>query len=403
MREILQGVNANEDPDEDPLTKQMRMASAMQRGLIDVSPKAAMAAGDQLVKLSQAKVQQRSLNADADWHEAEASKTNYQTQIAKNTPQMVYLATDGGTDKNGVPLGLQQLKGYDMSDPNNVGALKGAFQNAQDNGQKVQVVTEQQLMEDKLKVAQANYAAKIQAAQIAASERLQAAILKSQQGGGSNATADRFTDRVFAGADMAIGGIESIARMPMGTSRGLFVDGQLPKAGKSLFELSGENLRNELTTTDQQLYGTFIAGIGNNLAAVETQGLGQGLQQLATRLQDKVSFKPGDSPTTMMGKLAEMRDTIDRGIAVKLADPKVAPEKKDEMRQMLDRLHTAVPFTRNDVVAFSSASSANPSLTFGQWAKTQGLHENAKNGPPNVPPPPQLQTDARGVPAAATF
>lgn len=404
LQAIMANVNTGSDPNEDPLTKQLRTAQAISQGMIGISPSIALKAQDQAVRLAQAQKQQQLLSAqtenyqaDAAMREADAQETARKTQLAKNTPQLLYLAEDQGSDKYGMPLGYKGIKTYDLNDANTPTAMRADLATAQQNGQQVVPMTADQLANHQIDVARAAGLARIQAAAQSAAARNYATDNKSSPGSAMN---DRFTDRILAGGDLAVGGVESIMRMPMGTSRGFLVDGQFAHPGKSLSDLTGDNLRNAFTNSDSQLYNTFTAGLGNNLAAVETQGLGQGLQQLAARLQDKIQVKPGDSPITVMGKMAEIRDTIDRGLAIKMADSKLDPGKRDEMQQMLERLHTAVPFTRNDVVAFDQAAKADPGLSFTQWAAKQGVPgAEARVGLPGAASANPIGKDAGGLPA----
>lgn len=401
MQEIMSGVTSNSDPNEDPLTAQMRMASAMQRGLIDVSPKAAMAAGDQLVKLSQAKQQQSLLDTRQKVEQQNLSDTTFKSNIERNTPHMVYLATDQGTDDKGLALGYKQLGAFDANDPDAGPQLRAAMQSAKDQGLQAQVMNEDQMAQMKLKVSQDNYARTVQAAMINAQQRAQAAADKAASPGG-NSINDRYTDRVLNAGELGIGSIEAIARLPFGTSRGLFVDGSFSHAGQSFMSMTGENLRNELTNTDSQMYNVFTAGLGTNLAALEMGGLGTGLAALATQIQNKIQIKPGDSPIAIMSKLGEVRDSIDRGTATKMADPRMAQAKKDELQKMLDRLHTAVPFTRLDVVDFDAANQKDKTLTFTEWAAKNNLGQSGANAPPDPTKPPRI-TDSRGVTALEQF
>jgi hypothetical protein len=399
LQDIMSQANAGADPNEDPITAQMRQARAISQGMIGVDPTMALRAQDQLVRLSQARQQQSLLNLKTQEAQQTLQQETRKNTIAQNTPQTLYMAEDQGTDKYGMPLGYKGIKSYDLTDSSTPAAMRADLAAAEANGQKVVPMTSEQLANHQIDVSRAAGIARIQAAVQSAEARKYATDNKPPPGG--SAMNDRFTDRILAGGDMAIGGIESIMRMPMGTSRGLFVDGQFAHPGSSLSTLTGQNLRNAFTNTDSQLYNTFTAGIGNNLAAVETQGLGQGLQQLAARLQDKIQIKPGDSPIAVMGKMAEMRDTLDRGLAIKMADSKLDPAKRDEMQQMLERLHTAVPFTRNDVVGFDAASKADPGLSFSQWAAKQSVAGAATRvGLPAMASPAAVSSSgASGIPA----
>jgi hypothetical protein len=327
----------------------------------------------------------------------------------RNTPQMRYLAQDQGTDpKTGLALGYQQLKAYDLSDPATGAQIRADMQAAQQNGQQPQLLNEDQMGQMKLKVAQDNYARTTQAAMIAAQQREQTALDKinnpNAAGGRGSQMQQMYTQRMLSAADGASGALENIASMPFGSNTGWFAQtmGTVSK-GNGLFDLAGGALRQNLTSDDQKLYNTFTAGLGMNIAMLEKQGGLAGGTQFMNQIQAKLNILPTDSPMVVMGKLAEARASIDRNIEVTMAAKTTDPDIKALLQTRLDQMHKAIPFTREDVVAFDKASKSDPGLTYTQWANKNSVTNAASRVGPTVLQSPPLGQDRNGRPAKMVF
>jgi hypothetical protein len=101
MKSIMADVSQSDNPDEDPLTRQLRMAKAMSTGLADVSPKAAAAANAQTVQIQQAQTQQRLLNSRTDQEQTLAEEG--QLKLAQGKTNANYVVFDAGAGKDGIP------------------------------------------------------------------------------------------------------------------------------------------------------------------------------------------------------------------------------------------------------------------------------------------------------------
>lgn len=88
MQKILAGVGEMKD-DEDPIDYQMRQARAVSMGMSSVDPRVAVQADQQMLRLSNAKMQQAKLGADTEYVKAEAKRTNMQAAEAAADPMVV--------------------------------------------------------------------------------------------------------------------------------------------------------------------------------------------------------------------------------------------------------------------------------------------------------------------------
>lgn len=95
MQRILGGVQPEEG--EDPLDTEMRRASAVSSGMLNVDPRIAMNADQQIIKLKEAKTQQGYLQAETARQRAEATASS----LAQATDPMVFVKP--GKDQYGLP------------------------------------------------------------------------------------------------------------------------------------------------------------------------------------------------------------------------------------------------------------------------------------------------------------
>jgi len=363
LQQILQGVNQNSDPDEDPINKQLRTANAIANGMVDLSPKMALAALDQTVKLSQAKTQQSLLGLRTQAEKEDLEEKQYALQVKKNTPIPYVLAQDAGKDANGLPLGYTSVKSYDLSEPDAAQQMRADMLAAKANGQTLIPMTMKDLVDNKTQaqIARGQYA--LQKAYVDGANRV---ALADQKGSAMN---DRFADRIMSSADLGTAALSNVASMSFGANSG-YLGGTIgAKEGANLQDIIGGNLRDKLSTQDQQLYNTVIQGLGRNLTNIEMQGGLQGGQSMAKQLSQSLAIYPEDTPLTIMGKLAEARQILDRGTEIYLNSPKADPGKVAIIQKRLDDLHQAVPFTVPDVIAFNKASKDDPGLSYTQWAQ----------------------------------
>jgi hypothetical protein len=402
LQSIMQGINQGSDPNEDPLTKQLRTASAIGSGMMGISPQIALRAQDQAVRLAQAQSQQKLLNVKMEQEQTELGAEKFKANVLQNTPQTMTLVADQGKDENGLPLGYKDVKTYDLTDANSAAQIRADMMQAQQNGQSLIPMTPSELANSRVQVAASNAQARYQSAMLAAQAREQAAAIAAQKSGVQSSMNERFSNRILSASDLGSAALTNIASMPFGTHSGWFGTQYGMSPGASLYDMTSGNLRNALSTQDQQLYNNMVTGMYRNLAMVEQQGGLQGGQQFAESIRSALQLRPTDTPLTVMSKLADARQILDRGTEVYLKSKTADPQVVDMINARLNSMHKAIPFTQQDVIAFDRAQQKSPELTFSQWAQSQGLNGTAQNSPSPFTTLP-MGKDENGVPAKRVY
>jgi hypothetical protein len=421
MQSILSSVNDNADPDEDPLAKQLRTAKAISQGMIGVAPQIALRAQDQAVRLAQAQKQQAFLQQSQPLElaarqqaldlgnqrlqqEAENLKeSQFKDTLDQNTPRQVFLAEDQGKDENQIPMGLRQVKAYDLTDPSTPAQIHADMAEGAQNGKQLQVVNADQLNNSKLASAIAQANARIKASENAAAAREQAAAEAAAKGG--NVAGDRFTDRILTATDIGSTSLANVASLPMGSSKGFF--GMATKPAATLTEMTKEQLYNSLQPQDVQLYRTMTQPLFRTLATIESGGGLQGASgALMSNLKDTLTMQPTDTYLTMLSKLAEARQIFETGSDVYLKSKAIDPGKAEAINAKLQAMREAVPWTPQAVISFARQTESNPNLTFKQYAQKYNVASAGSDGRAqalgNLQSPP-LVKDKNGVPARAVF
>lgn len=178
-----------------------------------------------------------------------------------------------------------------------------------------------------------------------------------------------YTERILGSANQAATAIQNITELPVGASTGLLGIGG--HSGGSLFGASFGALKNKMTDQEVQDYNVMLAGVKRNLAAIETAGLAP--QGALTESMGSLELRPGDSNTTKLRKLAEMRQIVEKGMDVPLADPAIPPQIKSLATKVVDTVTKAVPYTQADVTKLQRAGEKNPDMTLEQLMQSQGL------------------------------
>lgn len=186
--------------------------------------------------------------------------------------------------------------------------------------------------------------------------------------------------RVINSANSAATALKNIAELPVGTSTGIFGVGASP--GSSLFASAKGALTNKLAPQEVQDYNTMIAGVGRNLSTIETAGLAPNGSLTAS--MDSVLMREGDSGITKLRKLAEMRQIIEKGIESNLANPKLPPEQKQLVRNIIQQVTDAIPYTQSDVTKLQAKQAKNPDLTLNDLIKDKGLNKAAPQQPSKI-------------------
>jgi len=400
MRQILQTVNDGADPNEDPLTKQMRIAQAMQSGLMAVSPRAAMAAGDKTVEIAQAQKQQALLNTKQQEAQVSLDKSRFDFGVEQNTPQTVVLARSLGKDQNGLDQGFEEYKSYDATDPASAAKMRADMQAAQDQGINVTPMKIGDLINGKNQAAITRGQYQVQQAMIGAAQRDKDAQLKAATTGQKD---DHMVNRVMTAADMGATQLSNIAAMNFGVSSGFLpslLGAGAPGAssGTGLLDMTKGSLYNTLTPEDTQMYNSMAANMYRPLSILESGGGIQGAQRISDKIEKALTIRPTDSPMTVLTKLAETRQIIESGSDIYLKANSTDPGVKAALQDKLDKLKAAIPWTPGDVIAFKKAQETNPQLTFGQFAKQLGVPgAKDKEQTAAASAPPQLNKDGNGT------
>jgi hypothetical protein len=180
-------------------------------------------------------------------------------------------------------------------------------------------------------------------------------------------------NRVTSAANEATAAARNIMELPVTTTRGVF-GGR--SQGHGLFEAAKEDLANKVTGQEAQDYNTMLAGVGRNLAAIETAGLAP--SGSLTHSMDALAIKEGDTNITKLRKMAEMRQIVERGIEPNLANPKIPVEEKDMVKGIIKGIQEAIPFTQHDITMFERNGKATQ--TFGDYAKKVEATKDVPNG-----------------------
>jgi hypothetical protein len=376
MKQIIMSANAESDPDEDPIQKQMRTAAAIAQGMAGISPQIALKAQDKLTQLQQAQEQQRYVTAEAEQKETQTGQAKWTSKIAQNTPQTIFLATDQGNDAKGIPLGFKEVNSYDLTDPDSIAKMRADRIAAAQNGQELVPMTSDQLFNSKTQVATIAARARELQSQEALSRALQVAAMKTQNGVMDGNTMRQFGRIVNAG-EQSTNVLENITSLPFqGSTLGRIGIGMAP--GSNLMHSSLDTLRNTLSSSDVIRYNTEVGGLQQNLATLETFGLMT--RGTLVQVMDRVLAREGDTGLDRLTKLAEAKQIITNSMktATSVFGPKMDEDSRQQVDAITQRLNAAIPFTVKDVNAWRNEGSK--SKTVAQAIQERLDSEQAKNG-----------------------
>jgi hypothetical protein len=183
-----------------------------------------------------------------------------------------------------------------------------------------------------------------------------------------------YLNRVLGSATQGIASVKNITRLPVGASSGILGVGASP--GKSIFESAKGALLNKIADQDVQTYNRMIAGLTRNLATIE----GQGLVPAGSFVNsfDSLALRPGDTELTKLQSLAEMRQTIEAGLAPISENPRIPPQTKQFVDQLLGQIREAVPFNWENLLDFQAQD--DPQATIMDLARSRGLAPPATPG-----------------------
>ena len=188
--------------------------------------------------------------------------------------------------------------------------------------------------------------------------------------GGTGGDRFGFNNIVAVNLNEAVGSISNIVQMPFKVNSGPFQG----ENSKGLFFAPLGVLANAIAPEDVQRYNTEIANFGKFASRVISGGrvVPASVQQ---GFEDQYKIKQGDKPLTVLTKIAQMRQTLERASEVYLADPSTSPEMKKLYQKGLEDIQTAIPFTVNDVNRF--ANERDKKVTFEQKFPTYGFGSDA--------------------------
>jgi hypothetical protein len=378
LQSILSDVNQGADPNEDPLTKQMRIAKALSVGMIDVAPQIALQANQQAQKIGQAQQQQKLLSAQTQQAQANLDQSQFKDRVAQVTGQIVFA-------KKGTDGGLEAYDTVNPADPDYQTKIASIQAQAAKDGVQVVPMTSDSFINGRQAVAQTNAQAKqyasdqsMQARMYASDQSFQAALMRSQQAGqGFSGNQAMMAKRIMGSVVLGAGAMTNIAELPFGATAGNFF-GMGAAPGESAMRSSWDSLRNKLTDNDNQRYQAIATQLERNIQLVEAQGGLQGGAQMSKSIGETLKFRPEDKVGTVFTKMADVRRIFEDGTKIMLSDPAVPQPLKDVVTQSLNELRTAVPFTVHDVTAFEAAQSKDHKLTFSQYAQQKGLGAETK-------------------------
>jgi hypothetical protein len=162
--------------------------------------------------------------------------------------------------------------------------------------------------------------------------------------GGMGNRAELMYKRLAAATDMATAAAANIMEMPSSSSEGI-LSGYHP--GTSLLGALKSTLSQALSPQEVQDYNVMAAGLGRNLAAIESSGLAPPAS--FTKSMDAILLTAGDTYFTKLRKMAELRQIVTEGMKANMADPKIPDVQKSALKESLDKLATVIPFTHHDI------------------------------------------------------
>ena len=393
FKNILSGSEDNAPEDESPLDKGMRISNALARGMASIDPNIAMRANQQYIKYSQAKSQQALIDAEAEGKQL----SNKQDKQAASMDRVVLAAppkqNPDGTVEMSDPVAL-----LDPNSPTYNEDLAKAAADAAAKGVTVMPLPAEKWYNGKTMVAAMNNNVRLQVAQKQASERWQAAMLKSQQTGEGNMPSNMALPlmRMMNGLSEGTAALSNLAELPVGASSPWLANVGMGHSGTTVSGATAGNIGWGLSSNDQRTYQEAIVGLARTLATVEAAGAAQGLATFSDKVEASIKNRPLDTVGDGIQRLAESRQILENGMRAWLANPKLASAQRDEIEFQLDKLKTIIPYTVHDVLEFRKHSGQLKGQTFGDFVKSRGIGGGQQNTAPPAAAPP-----AAAPPAAA--
>ena len=194
-----------------------------------------------------------------------------------------------------------------------------------------------------------------------------------------------FFNRVYGSAVAMERDLSNLMQMPFGTSIGILGVGPAAQPGTpSPAALSGA-LKYQLSEPETQAYNASLGGMNRALSFIEGQGL-VGSNTIAESY-DTLLLRPGESLEMAMYKMAQMKQTVEAGLAPHIANPRVPMEQKKAIRELMDRLDTSIPFEVEDVIALQFGKARSLREATEQRLRREGAGTGIGAPPPAAAPP----------------
>jgi len=190
------------------------------------------------------------------------------------------------------------------------------------------------------------------------------ALIRNGQGSGKESPA---ANRVLQSFTQASDALTNLARLPITTTGPMFQQKQF----NSLWTAPLSALNQEMSDTTSQKMQTRMVGVARSLASLESGGAATGLVGLASSIESGVAIPAGAKLDVAMDKLAEMRRIVESSAEAQLSDKSLSNERKDLIRNKLEIVRKAIPFTQEQLDDAASAAKDNPDLTFTEFATKQ--------------------------------
>lgn len=206
-----------------------------------------------------------------------------------------------------------------------------------------------------------------------------------------------FANIVATNLNEAVGSINNIVSMPESSTTGYF-QGQNTKG--LLFAPLGV-MANKLTSEDVQRYNVELSNFGKSVARVISGGRVVPATVQAD-YENQFKVREGDSPLTVMTKIGQMRQAIERAAEVYIASSSTDENLKGIYRKALSDIAVAIPFTVADVNRFANERDKN--VTFSDMFKRYGMG-GSQQAAPSQPQQPaqQMAIQDRAIEAFGSY
>ena len=188
---------------------------------------------------------------------------------------------------------------------------------------------------------QATFAQQIKLIGLHADEKTKAGVISGREA--------RYADTLQIAANEAQTSIHNLMTMPITVTAGIFGSEHGGSKG-DLFGAPIAALKNKMTTSDVQRYNSEISNVGKYYSTMLTGGMVTGATKAASdQFTEQFRIKEGDTESTKLQKLAQMRQTFEKVVDVKLKSRATPPEQMPLWNEMLANVRRDIPITVEDV------------------------------------------------------